>query len=164
MLPNYLLAAKKNLTDGDPNATGAPINNKTRQDWNDYVDWLDKKGLKGHPSLDTGDTGNKMIDQYRKENPNTTVSRDMVIPIQKEFSKYRDYALQQIQQGGGAFAPGTTKENFLKSLSIVDGLPGQRTTSYKFPEGYMKNMNTGEIQNKGFMTSDKPAIDQLTAK
>lgn len=147
---------------GDP--TAPPVDNKTRQDWNDYVDWLDKKGLKGHPSLDHNEKGFQMIDQYRKENPGTTVSREMVTPIQQEFSKYRDYALGQIQKGGGAFAPGTNKDNFLRALSTVDGIPGQRTTSYKFPLGYMKDMNTGEVKNKGFMTSDKPAADQLTSK
>lgn len=146
---------------GDP--VQPKVDNKLRAAWNDYVSWLDKKGLKGNPSLDHNDLGMKMIDEYRKENPDTPLTRNSVIPIQQEFSKYRDYALNQIQQGKIGFAPGTNKDNFLKSLSIVDGIPGQRTTSYTFPSGYMKDMNTGETKNKGFMTTDKPAIDQLSS-
>jgi len=69
--------------------------------------------------------------------------------------------LKEIEAGKGAFAPGTNKDNFLKALSIVDGIPGQRTTSFSFPAGYLKDLDTGETQNKGFITSDKAAIDQL---
>lgn len=147
-----------------PSPEEMPISNRTRQDWNDYIDWLDKNGVKGHPSLDHNDLGFKMIEQYRKVNPSTSITKDMVVPIQKEFSKYRDYALKQVDKGEVQLAQGTTKDNFLKALSTVDGIPGQRTTSYKFPVGYMKDMNTGDVQNKGFMTSDKPAIQQLTSR
>lgn len=164
MQTNYLLSAKKVLS-GDPvGSDKPPVSNKTRQDWNDYVNWLDKKGLKGHPSLDHNDNGFKMIDQYRKENPSTSISRESVIPIQKEFSNYRNYAIQQIEKGGGQFAPGVNKDNFLRALSTIDGIPGQRTTSYQFPSGYMTDMNTKETKNKGFMTTDTAPINQLTSK
>lgn len=137
------------------------VDNTLRSAWNDYVNWLDKKGLKGHPSLDHDNLSFKMIEEYRKENPDTPLTKDMIVPIQKEFSNYRDYVLKQVDAGKAGLAPGTTKENFLKALSTVDGIPGQRTTSFVFPSGYLKDMSTGEVKNKGFMTSDKPVKDQL---
>ena len=146
-----------------PETTPVKVDNKLRAEWNKYVDFLDKRGLKGHPSLDHDNLSFKMIDEYRKENPDTPLTKDMIIPIQKEFSNYRDYVLKQVDEGKAGLAPGTTKENFLKSLSTVDGIPGQRTTSFKFPAGYLKDMNTGEVKSKGFMTSDKPVKDQLAA-
>jgi hypothetical protein len=140
--------------------TPVKVDNTLRQAWNQYVDWLDKKGLKGHPSLDHDNLSFKMLDEYKKENPDTPLTKDMIIPIQQEFSKYRDYALKQVDAGKAALAPGTTKDTFLSALSTVDGIPGQRTTSYKFPLGYMKDMNTGETKS-GLMNSDKPAAQQL---
>jgi len=129
------------------------IDNTIREGWNDYVKWLDSKGMKGHPDLDKNDLGLKMIDQYRKENPKTPITRELVIPIQKEFSKYRDYALGQVDAGKAVLADGVTRDNFLKHLSIVDGLPGQRTTSFSFPNEYLKTFEKGKLigtENKGF--------------
>jgi len=156
MNPLIAEAALSSQGGGDDNPKPEPaISNTHRQDWNSYIGWLDKKGLKGSPSLDHNDLGGQMIDQYRKENPNTSVSRDMVIPIQKEFGKYRDYALSQIQNGKGTFAPGTNKDNFLRSLSIVDNIPGQRTTSYSFPKAYMDTFENGQhtVTDQGYATT-----------
>ena len=114
-----------------------PIDNRVRTDWNKYVDWLVAKGLKGHPSLDKNDLGNKMIDAYKKENPDTVLSREVVIPLQKEFQKYRQYSLDEIKAGRGKFSDGADENNFMRALSIVDGVPGQRTTSFKFPKFYI---------------------------
>jgi hypothetical protein len=135
------------------NTKTPPVNTQNMTDWNDYTNFLDKKGLKGSPALDHNDLGGQMIDEYRKQNPQTTVSRDMVVPIQQAFSKYRDYAIKNIEAGKGAYAPGTNKDNFLKNLSVVDGIPGQRTTSFQFPSQYMKDMNTGVTTNQGFATT-----------
>lgn len=132
-----------------------PVDNNLRSAWNDYIKFLDKKGLKGHPSLDHNDLGMKMIDQYRKEHPGTPLSRESIIPIQQEFSRYRDARLKEVESGKGAFGPGVTKDNFLKALSIVDNIPGQRTTSFSFPQGW------NGTENKGYMRSDKSAVDQI---
>lgn len=137
------------------------IDNNIRQAWNDYVDWLQTKGLKGNPALDHNDLSFKMIDQYRQEHPDTPISKDMITPIQQEFSNYRQYMLNQIKSGKGSFAKGVTADNFMPALSQVDGIAGQRTTSYKFPSGYMHDMDNGTTKNVGFMTSDKPVAQQL---
>src|SRR6185312_6865089 len=135
---------------GDPKdapKSSPKIDNNVRAAWNDYISWLDKKGLKGSPALDHNDLGGKMIDEYRKEHPDTPITREMVVPIQKEFSNYRNWAINQIESGKGAYAPGTNKDNFLKSLSVVDGIPGQMTTSYSFPKSYMNTFENGKLVN-----------------
>jgi hypothetical protein len=141
-----------------------PITNQNRADWNQYVDYLDKKGLKGSSFLDKGDNAIKAINDYRKVNPNTTITPELITPIQNDFSNYRDYALNQVSNGKAQLAPGVNKDNFLSALSIVDGIPGQRTTSYKFPVGYMTDMNSKETKNKGFATTSQAPIDLLTSK
>ncbi|HEY0980377.1 MAG TPA: hypothetical protein VGE18_03140 [Candidatus Paceibacterota bacterium] len=114
------------------------VTDQLREDWNDYVDWLEEKGLKGAATLDEGDLGLKMIEEYRAEHPETTVSNETVGQIQEEFAKYRTWALDQIKQGKAAFAPGVTEETFMKNLSDSDGYAGQLTTKKKFPAAYIQ--------------------------
>lgn len=140
-----------------PKEGDKPVDNTIRQGWNDYISWLEKKGLKGHPSLDKNDLGGKMIDQYRKENPATPITRELIPTIQKEFGNYRNYVLAKVK-AGGAKLEGTTPENFMKALSIVDGIPGQRTTSFSFPNEYLTTFNNGQntgTVNKGFVNPTK---------
>jgi len=140
---------------GDPNEA---VNDKLRKDWNEYISFLEKKGYKGHPALDKNDLGGKMIDLYRKENPSTSVSREKIKDIQQEFVKYRNHQLEKIKKGEGAFAQGTNETNFLKHLSVVDGIAGQRTTSFSFPSAYLTSFDNGKnigTQNLGYATINK---------
>jgi len=151
MPDNFLLAAKKNMPpNGEPQ-----VDNTIRAEWNKYLDWLEKKGMRGKPDLDKNDLGGKMIDAYRKENPTTPIRREIIPAIQKDFSKYRDWSLERVKEGKTVLAPGTTPENYLRALSIVDGIPGQRTTTFKFPSEYMETYYNGKLisnENKGFAT------------
>lgn len=141
-----------------PEENNPVITNKLRKDWNDYVSFLESKGMKGKPELDKDGLGFKMIDEYRKVNPNTLVSKETIIPIQKEFQNYRNWSLDQIKQGKAKLAEGVTPENYMRALSIIDGIPGQRTTSFRFPESYLTTFNDGKNMgtvNHGFVTPSK---------
>lgn len=157
--PNQFAAVNAAAKTGEPT-----VDNKLRTDWNAYLQWLDKKGLKGHQSLDKNDLGGQMIDQYRKENPATSVSREAVVPLQKDFKNYRAWVLDNVvnkklvngkkQQ----LAPGTTPENFMTDLSDPDGISGQFTTRHSFPEGYLTSFENGKNKgtvNTGFSTLAK---------
>jgi hypothetical protein len=143
-------------TPGDPKEL---VNDKLRKDWNDYILFLEKKGYKGHPALDKNDLGGKMIDLYRQENPTTSISRDKIKDVQTEFSKYRDYQLNEIKNKRAAFGAGANENNFLKNLSVIDGIAGQRTTSFSFPSSYLTSFDNGKnlgTQNLGYATINKP--------
>lgn len=133
-----------------------PVDNNIRLEWNKYVDWLAKKGMRGSEDLDKDDLGGKMIDAYRKENPSTPISRELVPTIQKEFSKYRDWSLNEIKAKRASFANGTNAENYMKHLSKIDGYAGSKTTSFSFPSKYLEQFNNGQkvaTVNEGFATS-----------
>ena len=145
----------KTLGEDDPKKSAA-VSNKLRNDWNSYVQYLKSKGMQGHPSLDKNDLGGQMIDQYQKENPTTSVNRAAVVPIQQELSKYRDYSINELrnqravlsdaQNPNGRFvSPTENLDGYMKDLSQVDGIAGQKTTRYQFPAQYMKTLDT---QNK----------------
>lgn len=133
-----------------------PVTNQQRRDWGNYVDWLDKRGMKGHPDLDKNNLGKSMLSKYIKENPSTSLTSDSVIPIQKEFSNYRNWSIDQVKKGKMAFGEGVDEHNYMKELSVVDGIPGQYTTRHKFPEEYMETFEDKKLmstEDKGFATA-----------
>lgn len=169
-MPNYLKAAK-----GDPTADRAM---QLKKDWNAYTDWLAKKGLKGHPSLDVGlgdkNVGMQYVRQYKKENPSSLVSPENINEIQGHFQNYRDFAINQLRNkkamlndqiapNGRYVTPTENLDFFMKDLSKVDGIPGQRTTSWKFPNEFLTTIYkspTGAVEkktveNKGLVASPK---------
>ena len=149
------ISSLKTLGEDDPKKN-AEVSTKLRNDWNNYTTWLKGKGMQGHPSLDKNDLGGQMIDQYQKENPTMGINRAAVVPIQQELSKYREYAINELrnkramltdaQNPNGRFVtPNENLDSFMKDLSQVDGIAGQRTTSHPFPDEYMKTL---DAQNK----------------
>lgn len=160
------LSSLKTLGEEDPKKD-AEVSSRLRQDWNNYTEYLKSKGLKGHPSLDKNDRFNKEIDEYRKVNPNTTVTRESVWDIQKELSKYRDYSINELRNkramyvdakspNGRFVEPNENLDLYMKDLSKIDGKAGHRTTNYQFPLSYMKTFMNDKLQsveNKGFATA-----------
>jgi len=101
-----------------------------RQDWNNYVDYVEKKGFKGSPQLDKKDTGlaKKLFDEYVKANPATSINYDTVKSVQYEMQKLKDSA-----QEFAARRNDPNAKNIMSGVSPVDGWPGSKTTSFKFP-------------------------------
>lgn len=143
---------------GEPTSK-PPIDNNVRQSWNDYVDFLKKKGIAGSPELDKGGLGHAMLDLYIRENPGTYLKPEMVKDIQADFANLRKYHLEQIKNGKAVFAEGTNESNFMQELSKLDSYPGSLTTRHKFPFEYMttidKTNNTNTTENRGFVTTNK---------
>lgn len=120
-----------------------PITNQNRNDWNLFVDWLEKKGVKGKAELDSNELGNKYLAQYIKETPTTSLTVDLIKPIQNDFQDYRTFAINEVKNKRGNFGVGVDESNFMKNLSNIDGLIGQYTSQVKFPLEYMKFRNKG---------------------
>jgi hypothetical protein len=154
------IAQIKSLGEDNPKVD-KEVSKKLREDWNTYTSWLEKKGYKGHPSLDKNDLGGKMIDMYRRESPTTSVSRATIKPIQEELSKYREYSLNLIKNKKALIndrwvLPNENLDYYMKDLSVVDGIAGQRTTKHNFPKEYLNHLDaSGKLintENKGFAT------------
>ena len=159
----------KTLGEDDPKKSAA-VSTKLRGDWNNFTAWLRGKGMQGNPALDRNDLGGKMIDQYQKENPETSVSRSSVAPIQQELSKYREYSINELrnkramltdaQNPNGRFvSPNENLDGYMKDLSQIDGIAGQRTTRVSFPDEYMKILDAKnkliKTERVGFATDKK---------
>lgn len=138
---------KQPQEDKSAKAVAENITDQNRKDWNDYYSYLKKNNLSGSDKLDAGNgndnAGIKQLQTYIKSNPNTSLTPELIPAIQKDFSNYRQFALNDIKSGHSAFGDGVNEDNFMKELSVVDGLPGSKTTKHFFPERYMNEMNKG---------------------
>lgn len=131
------------------------VDNNVRRAWNEFTSYLEKKGLKGNPILDRGEKSFEVLEMYRKENPNTPLTRAHIVPIQEDFGRYRQGIIDKIEKSKASYGTGTTKENFMKGLSKVDGIPGSMTTSFQFPSAYLETFEQAKPvkkESKGFST------------
>ena len=125
---------------------GEPVSDKVKQDWNMYLSWLDKKGMRGKKELDSGDLGNKLFRQYLKETPNTNLSEKIIPSIRQAYVDLRNDRLKEIQ-GGSATTSTVNPENFMNHILLNEkseqpNYVGQHLTQTMFPGA---KMDTGEV-------------------
>jgi hypothetical protein len=124
---------KEPVTDDEK---GETVSDAIKQDWNAYLSWLDKKGMRGKPELDKGGVGNNLFKQYLKENPNTSLSEKIIPSIRKAYVDLRNDRLKEIESGKGNYEG--SPESFMKHIVLNEqsGDPnyvGQHLTQTMFP-------------------------------
>lgn len=127
--------------DGDPE----PLTPQKRQEWNKYVDFVEKRGYKGSAELDKRDTGlaNKLFDEFKKEFPDTSLSLNDVSSVQFEMQQLKK-TVQDFQKRRGAKDAGT----MMQGISKVDGWPGSKTTQFKFPVMALETYHNDKLKSK----------------
>lgn len=149
---DYYAAALINNPGGPgPDKPVTKVTPELRSDWNNFIDYLDKKGVKGNPSLDDKDKamGKQYLNEYLKANPNSKLSYDVVPAIQQDFQDIRANGLKDIRAGKVKIDGLKSEDEFMQNLSPVDGWLGSMTTSHKFPTAVSTNKNTGERKDFG---------------
>jgi hypothetical protein len=130
-----------------------------RKEWNAYVDYLEKKGYKGSPQLDKKDTGlaTGLFNQFKKENPNISLSLDHIKTVQTEMESLANAARNFEARRGNPNAP-----QIMAGTSKVDGWPGSKTTSFKFPDMEKSVYNNSVLkshQNLGILNPQLKPTD-----
>src|SRR4051812_31998355 len=129
----------------DPKAPKAPAAPKgyavttpqQRTEWNGFLDYLDKQGKGGNPELDQPGAGLKYFQQYKKANPNVSLTPEHIQNIQ-----YEQYQLRKGEQFGSldkmrldhlraGLAPGYLN----RPVSDVNGQINANTSKLYYPAG-----------------------------
>lgn len=135
-----------------------------RREWNQYVDFVAKKGYKGSPLLDKKETGlaTSLFNEFKKANPNTSISLDHVAAVQTEMQNLAK-AAQAFEARRGN--PNATK--IMQGTSKIDSWPGSKTTSFKFPDMEETIFNNGAMtsnRNLGILDSRLKPTDSLSKR
>jgi hypothetical protein len=119
-----------------PNPPGKPLTTEQRNQWNQFIDYLDKTGYKGNSLLDDKDKalGKQLMSKYKQVNPQFNLTYDNVPDVQQALQQYRTEALKQIHSGKAVVEGVKSDNDFMPGLSKVDGWLGSKTSSYKFPQ------------------------------
>lgn len=141
---------------GDDNKTISP---KNMQDWNDFVAYLKQKGLSGHKDMDHPDFSEKQLKEYIKQNPDTSLSPQIVPLVQRELKNVRQFLIdqdkQRVKEGKKSAFVGDTGKDYENVMPVAlktrdDGIIGQYTSQFVFPKGYEVNESyvNGQLEKK----------------
>ncbi len=137
---------EKNL---DKNVTasqlyGTPkIDEKVMTDWNGMTTYLKDKGYAGDPKMNNVEYSKKVFDQYKKDNPESSLTYEHVLPVQILMHQYRNQSLDKINKGEtkvvGDIAPDGS--NFMSHAATdlgkkEDGILGQETSTFVIPSSF----------------------------
>ena len=123
----------------------APLTPQQKMQWNGFIDFLDKQGVKGHPDLDAKDKnlGQYYFQKYQSQNPNLGITYQDVPRVQQGLQDYRNQVLQQWKAGKADLGGLKDESNFMPGISKVDGWMGSKTSTYKFPQAILNNQVVG---------------------
>jgi hypothetical protein len=130
------------------------ISPKERADWNNFIDFVESKGLKGSEKLDKGSDAlaRNLFDEYKKLHPNTTIDYGSVASFQYEMQKLKEQA-----QGFAERRNDPNAKKIMSFVSKVDGWFGSKTSQSKFPfmiENTYHNDNLVSSENLGLLGAD----------
>jgi hypothetical protein len=134
-MPEELNRAKTNgLMDAKPSLM---------EDWNNYVAWMKDRGYSGSPKMNKPDFSSTVLEEYRMDNPNTSITPETISQVQAEIINYRTQAIEMAKRGKIKMAedPGKDYEKFMPWVpkTGVDAINGQYTSQFRFPDWYVVN-------------------------
>src|SRR5260370_878036 len=120
-----------------------PLTNAQKMMWNQYIDFMDKQGMKGNAELDNRDKklGEFYFNRFKAQNPAVTLNYADVPRVQADLQNYRNNLISQ-WKSDKMQAPGIKSEDeIMPGMSSVDGWLGSKTSSYKFPVAVATNVD-----------------------
>lgn len=135
--------------------TPKPLSPKDKTNWNKFIDFVEMQKMKGNPQLDRRDKqiGMGLLQKFNYANPGHALPMDIVPQVQQELNDYRDKVVQQYKQGKLQVTPDVKSENdIMAGISKIDGWPGTKTLSSKFPVAVATDDVMGEKTTKNYGT------------
>lgn len=137
----------------------APLTPTEKIQWNQYIDFMQKQGMKGNPALDNQNQnlGQFYFNRFKSSTPGISLTYQDVPRIQNDLNNYRTTLVDQYKKG--LIVPDDSvksEADIMPGLSKTDGWLGSKTSSYKFPVAMATNAQ-GQTTNYGVNTQ---AYDQ----
>lgn len=125
-----------------------------KEAWNRFIDFVATQKMAGHPSLDqrNKNVGMGLLQAFNLKNPDYALPLEIVPVVQKELNDYRNEALAKWKAGKAIIEGVEKEEDFMPGLSQVDGWPGTKTLSSKFPGATLTRTTSEGTEVKKFGT------------
>lgn len=116
-----------------------PLSQDERQQWNNFIRYINvEKKMGGDKALDARDKslGNQLMEEYRKKNPNFTITPDQIQNIQYEFNMMRDLNALPDQSNLNDNVKTIIRDYYPpeREISGTDGWLGSLTSKQAYPE------------------------------
>lgn len=107
--------------------------------WNKFIDFVAMQKMANNPILDQRNkqVGMSLLQKYNYTNPNDVLPTDIVPKVQQELQDYRTDLVNKWKSGKAVIDGAKKEEEVMPNLSVVDGWPGTKTLSSKFPNATM---------------------------
>lgn len=134
-----------------------------REEWNGFLDSLDKQGIGGKPDLDQPGAGLKYLQQYKKTNPKVSLTPEQVQNIQYEqyqirkgeqFGKLNKMQLEHLRSG---LSPAYLE----RPTSDVNGEINAATSKLYYPAGKAYGTDIENYDAVPGQSGTPPAAPQL---
>jgi hypothetical protein len=149
------------------------------EEWNQFVDYVEKRGFRGDASLDKEDKGNLLFEEWRKLNPKVTITKADMPSVRKSMLRLREDAMEDIKKGGEYTGPTLGKQTgpnanfgeFMRHLLLNEqsndpNYIGHRLTMTRFPRGkaQVKSKETGQVLEEKQLELRKPGEGTIKVK
>ena len=130
-----------------------------KQRWNHFIDFVQAQRI--NPAMldqRNKQVGMGLLQKFNTANPQSALPLDVVQKAQQDMQDYRNDLVSKWKAGKVAPIDGVkTESDIMGGISPVDGWPGSKTLSSKFPIATLNNSN-------GTKTSFGTDLDAYDAK
>lgn len=111
-----------------------PLTAGEKTNWNKFLDFVEINNMKNNPILDQRNKqiGLSLLQKFNYQNPKYALPTDIVPKVQSEIQDYRNNLVGQ-WKAGKMQADVKNESEIMPNISPIDGWPGTKTLSTKFP-------------------------------
>lgn len=103
--------------------------------WNKFIDFVAMQNMANNPILDQRNkqVGMSLLQKFNFANPKDALPTDIIPTVQQSLQDYRTDLVGQWKAGKIKSDEVKKEDDIMPNLSVVDGWPGSKTLSHKFP-------------------------------
>jgi hypothetical protein len=106
-----------------------------KANWNKFIDFVATQKMTGNPMLDQRNkqVGMGLLQKFNIANPQQALPMNIVPQVQQSLQNYRTDLVNHWKTGGAQIDGIKNEADIMPNISVVDGWPGTKTLSSKFP-------------------------------
>lgn len=130
-----------------------PLDDNTKNKWNKFLDFVEANKMKGSPLLDQRNksVGMTLLQKFNMNNPKDALPLDIIPKVQQSLQDYRNNLVNQ-WKAGKMQADIKSPDEIMSGISPVDGWPGTKTLSSRFPTASVTIVTPDSTTKKNYGT------------